>query len=368
MPPRFLLISLSFLLLAPVTLPADTDAESLIQRYDLRVADQPVSDRSDWQPPKKVLVAGADHQRLNWLREAVPTVELHGVADSEEALEYIEDADALIGLCSGKLLDAGKNVRWIQMMTAGVERCISLEQITEREPLVTSMARVTGPVIAEHVLALVLSLSRGLYPYAQEQLVGNWSPDAPGENGMQVIQGKTMLIVGLGGIGTETARRAHALGMKVTAIRASRPEGPDYVSKVGLPDDLDEMIVEADVVVNALPLTDDTRNLFDAGLFERMKSTALFINVGRGGTVVTDDLVEALQNGDIAGAGLDVTEPSPLPQDHPLWIAPNTIITPHVAARSDLGREARWQVVRENLRRYTAGEPMISVVDLERGY
>lgn len=356
------------LLLTTALVHADADVETLISHYDLQVADSPVSERADWQTPRKILIAGADHQRLNWLREAVPDVELVGVANNEEALEAVGDADALVGLCSAKLLDAGKDIRWIQMMTAGVERCINLEQVEERKPLITNMARVTGPVIAEHILGLMFALTRGLYPYAQEQLVGNWNPNAPGENGMQVIQGKTMLVVGLGGIGTETARRAHALGMRVTAIRASRPEGPDYIEKVGLPEDLDEMITEADVVVNALPLTDDTSDLFDARLFERMKPTALFINVGRGGTVVTDDLIQALKNGDIAGAGLDVTEPSPLPQEHPLWIAPNTIITPHVAARSDLGREARWQVVRENLRRYAAGKPMLSVVDLERGY
>ena len=124
----------------------------------------------------------------------------------------------------------------------------------------------------------------------------------------------------------------------------------------------------ADVVVNAAPLTAATTDLFDAGFFRAMKSSAYFINVGRGRSVVTADLIQALEQGDIAGAGLDVTEPEPLPADHPLWTAPNVIITPHVAAGSDRRIERLWIVMRENLRRYVAGEPMLSVVSVERGY
>jgi phosphoglycerate dehydrogenase-like enzyme len=177
-----------------------------------------------------------------------------------------------------------------------------------------------------------------------------------------------MLVVGLGGIGTEVARRASALGMTVTATRASSRKGPDFVSYVGLSDELLELAAKADVVVNSLPLTPQTTGLFDAGFFAAMKPTAYFINVGRGKSVVTDDLLLALKEGHIAGAGLDVTEPEPLPSDHPLWMQPNVIITPHISAGSDLRIERLWIVMRENLRRYVAGEPMLSVVDVDRGY
>jgi phosphoglycerate dehydrogenase-like enzyme len=177
-----------------------------------------------------------------------------------------------------------------------------------------------------------------------------------------------MLVVGLGGIGTEVARLASAAEMRVIGIRSSRRSGPPFVDRVGLTEDLAEFSAEADVVVNCLPMTPDTADIFDAALFNLMKPTAFFVNVGRGGTVDTDALVTALSLGEIAGAGLDVTDPEPLPPGHPLWKAPNLIITPHYAASSDIDRERRWLLYRENLRRFVAGEPLLSVVDPGRGY
>jgi phosphoglycerate dehydrogenase-like enzyme len=185
---------------------------------------------------------------------------------------------------------------------------------------------------------------------------------------MRVVKGKTLLVAGLGGIGTEVARRGHALGMRVIATRASDRKGPEFVSYVGRPDELPKLVAEADVIVNALPLTQATQDTFDARVFSVTKRSALFINVGRGGTVDTAALIEALRSGAVGGAGLDVTDPEPLPADHPLWQAPNVIITPHVASDSDLGNARVWEIVRENLRRYVAGEKMLSVVDIERGY
>lgn len=185
---------------------------------------------------------------------------------------------------------------------------------------------------------------------------------------MTVISGKTMLVVGLGGIGGEVAKRAHALGMRVIATRATRQQKPDYVDHVGTSDELATLIGQADVVVNALPLTAETRGIFNAAMFARMKRSAYFINIGRGASVVTKDLTAALQNRTIAGAGLDVVDPEPLPKDDPLWRQPNLILTPHVSGDSDQGAGAGLRVVRENLRRYVAGERMLSVVDVGRGY
>jgi len=356
------------LLLAVPSLHAED--KELIRQYDLEVAPQPVSERNDWKPPEKVIVAYVDDQRLAWLQEAVPEIELIRVADSAQAREHIGDADALIGLCNESLLEAGNNLRWIQLYSAGVEYCVELPPIENnpKPPLITNMQRIAAPVIAEHVLGLMLALSRSLENFIRAEGSGAWRRGRDYTGDMRIVRGKTMLVVGLGGIGTETARRAHALGMRIIATRNSSREGPGFVDKVGLPPDLKDYLAEADVVVNALPLTDKTRDLFDAKHFDRMKENALFINVGRGGTVVTDDLVAALEEGKILGAGLDVTDPEPLPSDHPLWQAPNTIITPHVATWSDIENEGRWRVVRENLRRYVAGEPMLSVVDPERGY
>lgn len=156
--------------------------------------------------------------------------------------------------------------------------------------------------------------------------------------------------------------------MRVIATRNSRREGPDYVDYVGLSHELNELAAQADVVINTAPLTDQTRGIFNRTFFDAMKPTAFFISVGRGGSTVTMDLVAALTSGSIAGAGLDVTDPEPLPKGHPLWTTPRVIISPHTAGRSDKGRDRLYLMVKENLRRYVNGEPMLSVVDIERGY
>ena len=152
------------------------------------------------------------------------------------------------------------------------------------------------------------------------------------------------------------------------ATRNSGTDGPDYVAEVGLPDKLLPFAARADVIVSTLPLTPETRGLMNKAFFDAVKRGALFINVGRGGTVVTDDLVAALEDGRLGGAGLDVTDPEPLPAGHPLWRAPNVIITPHVAAGLAGDDEARWLVARENLRRYARGGRLLSEVDLAKGY
>jgi phosphoglycerate dehydrogenase-like enzyme len=155
--------------------------------------------------------------------------------------------------------------------------------------------------------------------------------------------------------------------MRVMATRNSSREGPSFVDYVGLSDELGELAGQADIIVNALPLTSATRGLFDAGLFARVKPGAYFINVGRGGTVVTDALVSALESGRLAGAGLDVTDPEPLPTEHPLWQMTNVIITPHVAW-AGFDRRFLGMLMRENIRRYLAGDALLNVVDPERGY
>ena len=349
---------------------ADEDAGSvqqIIAELDLREAPTPVRERPGWRKPQRVVVR-ADPERLAWLQSAAPGVNLVGAPTADAAAAVVGDADAAIGFCSESLLTAGRALRWIQLPYAGAERCLRIPAIAEGDILVTNAQRVYGPEIAEHTMAMLLNFSRGLYRYRNAQDARRWERGLVSEENLWELTGKTMLVVGLGGIGTEVARRAHAFGMEVIATRNSRREGPPFVSYVGLADELMTLTPRADVIVNAAPLTPATTNLFDAGFFRTMKPTAYFINVGRGRSVVTADLIRALEQGDIAGAGLDVTEPEPLPADHPLWTAPNVIITPHVAAGSDRRIERLWIVMRENLRRYVAGEPMLSVVSVERGY
>ena len=340
--------------------------ESLIQRYQLEQSTVPVKERPGWRKPRRILVGGAAVSMLPALQAVAPQVEFI-VANSSNLASQAAAADVLFGICSPQAVAAGKSVQWISLLSAGVERCVAIPAVRERNILVTNMQRLGGPVIAEHVMAMTLALARGLDLYFPAQAQHEWRRTVP-QRRVEVVQDKTMLVVGLGGIGSEVAKRAHALGMRVVATRASGRTGPDFVSYVGLPEELLKLTADADVVVNTAPLTPQTQGLFDAAFFARMKPTAYFINVARGGSVVTDALVAVLESRRIAGAGLDVTDPEPLPPDHPLWSAPNVIITPHVANDSDLGSDVELAISKENLRRYVAGERMLSVVDVARGY
>jgi len=341
----------------------------LMEERRLREGPSPTKDDAGWAKPRKVLWRNYWPERLAMLAQVAPGVEIVPFDNNEEAMASIGDADALIGTANADLLAAGKELRWVQVGSAGVERYLVIPELGSGEVLLTNGQRMASPVIGEHVMALTRALARGLNRAVAAQNDGEWQRSEIGNSApLTRLRGKTMLVVGLGGIGTEVARLAAAAGMRVTAIRNSRRSGPPFVARVGLGEDLVDYLREADVVANCLPLTPQTKGQFDAALFEAMKPTTFFINVGRGGTVNTADLVAALETGKIAGAGLDVTDPEPLPEGHPLWKAPNLIITPHFAAWSDVGRERRWLLYRENLRRFVAGERLLSVVDPVRGY
>jgi len=346
-------------------IPASPPAPALSDTLGLQAAPQPVRERPGWRPPRIVLLDDRLSDRLPSLQAVAPHVKL--ILVSAATPREIAAADAAIGVCTPEVLAQAKQLRWIQWTAAGVERCVQQPAVRERGVLLTNTQRIAAPSMAEHVLMLMLALSRNLPYYEREQHKGQWVKweEAPPSAD---LDGKTLLVVGLGGIGTEVARRAHALGMRVTATRASGRSGPDFVSYVGLPDELLKLTREADFVVNCAPLTPQTTAIFDREFFAAMKHSAYFINVGRGRSAVTADLVAALREGTIAGAGLDVVDPEPLPPDSPLWQLPNLILTPHVSGNTPVSQEQFAALLRENLRRYVAGEPMLAVVDVERGY
>lgn len=301
------------------------------------------------------------------LENNVPGIRVIQVSDVGEAMGYAQQANVFLGFCEKELLQAAPNLAWVFVFSAGVEKCLPNDAFANGDVLVTNFQKMGSPAIGEHAIAMMLALGRGLPRFGKVMQSGEWRRDLTSAPGMQIVEGKTILIAGLGGIGQQTARRAKALGMQVLATRNSSREAPDYVDYVGLAHELPELVKRADVVVNSLPLTDATTGLFDAALLDDFKPGAYFINVGRGATVVTEALQSALASGHIAGAGLDVTEPEPLPQDHPLWQMPNVIITPHISSRG-FDRESLRALVEENLRRYVAGEVLLNQVDPGRGY
>jgi phosphoglycerate dehydrogenase-like enzyme len=355
---------------------ADCDAlcdagKALVERFELRESERPVRERDDWAQPRKIVVA--DVAVADALRALAPSAEVVGVPGLRNfagMAEIIADADVLVGLCTPELVTRGQNLRWIQLLNAGADSCATIPAVAERAILVTNLQRIQGPHMAEHAIALMLALARSLPVYASEQHAGAFTRgfrELRAERPFE-IEGKTLLVIGLGGIGTEVAKRAHGLGMHVIATRNSSRSGPDYVEYVGLADEYVELASRADVVVNATPLTPATRGMFDEKFFKAIKEGALFINIGRGESVATDALVAALRSNRVAGAGLDVTDPEPLPPGHAFWTMENVIVTPHIATSSDFRNERTLALVAENLRRYVRGDKLLSVVDLAQGY
>lgn len=351
---------------APRAAPPDPQVAALGLPEDT----QPARDYPGWRRPERILVGPEVRARLPALREEFPGIEFVLVASEAEAVREAPLADAAIDLCAPQILAAGATgrLRWVQLMSAGVNRCLPLPEVQSGKIRVTAMQGVGSAALADHAMALVLALTRGLNLYLRDAQRGRWSPGLLDPQRHYELAGRTLLVVGLGGIGTEVARRAQSFGMRVIATRASGREHPAFVSHVGLPGELPALASEADVIVSCVPLTPATRGIFDARFFARMKPTAYFVNIGRGASVVTADLVRALETQRIAGAGLDVTDPEPLPADHPLWRLPNVVITPHVAWYSAALEEQRWRIARENLRRYAAGAPLLQPVDAARGY
>ncbi len=323
------------------------------------------------QTDKLTYLAGRlDEAQLAELQELAPNVVfLSGLSD-EQALARAADIDgADAHVLTADFLAAATNLRWVQSWSAGVDGYLEIEGLRDNEQIVlTNMQGVHGPAIAEHVMGSLLALTRKLPQLHAAQREGRW--DRQASAGATTLSGRTMFVVGMGGIGSQVARRAHAFDMKVLATvrNPDKKEKPAYVDRMGGAADLDEFLAESEVVVVALPLTDETRGLFDAAAFARLPAGSWFVNIGRGPIVDTDALVAALESGHLAGAALDVTDPEPLPADHVLWTMDNVIITPHVASTASLTGERRWKIIRENVRRFAAGDDFVNVVDKKTGY
>ena len=346
---------------------AELTIEQLIR--DAGLAEGPVAmrDVEGWSGARKIVVVYMPDELVGAMRTLLPAVEIVSGESPEQVVHAMPGADALIGACDRELMDAADSLVWVQITSAGAEHCLENPAFGKGGIVLSNAQKMSSPVIGEHAVALALALARQLPAYTRAMPGGTWERRSDASRSMVTLSGRTMLVVGLGGIGTEVARRGAALGMRVVGTRNSSREGPPFVEHVGLSDELFALAGEADVVVNALPLTQGTAGLLDADFFAAVKHGAIFVNVGRGGTVDTDALTAALVDGRIASAGLDVTDPEPLPADHPLWRRDDVIITPHVAARGD-ERIRHALLLVENLRRYAAGDALLNVVDPEAGY
>ena len=355
---------------------ASPAAQTVIEELNLTESTKPIAEHAGWNPKRVVvmliptLVSTSDNFETE-LQKAAGDVEL--VFDRSgsfvPAPELLIGTDGVIGFCTPPMLkNADARLLWVHNYSVGMEYCKGASDTQLEDIVFTNNKRLSGPAIAEHTIAMLMALTHNLPAYQRAQDEGKWQRELSAGVTFGELKGKTLLVVGLGGIGTEIAWRAHGLGMRVIAIRRSSHEGPDYVDYVGLTDELHSMAATADVVANALPLTPETTGVFDKAFFDAVKPGAIFLSVGRGKNTITGDLIAALESGKLFGAGLDVTDPEPLPAGNPLWHLPNVIITPHVSATGADANRRQTVIAVENLRRYVAGERMLNVVDLSRGY
>ncbi|QLC26405.1 D-2-hydroxyacid dehydrogenase [Parasphingopyxis algicola] len=321
---------------------------------------------------KKVLVSWPEPIDLSVLHAAMPDAEFTFCPLDDPAIcEALPETEIWVAggpPVSDEQLDAAKKLKWIQMFGAGLPPGVFQKRFRERGFLLSNAKGVNIDNMAEHALMFILAFARGLPTLVRRQARHEWilQTHAPTlfELGTQ-----TLGIVGYGAIGSAVARRARALGMKVWAVRRS-PSDSDIgeVDRMLGREDLPELLASVDHVLLSVPLTPDTEGMMGADQFALMKPTAYFHNIGRGKLVDQDALLAALVDGRIAGAGLDVVTPEPLPADHPLWDAPNTLITGHLAGNTPEFFPRVMAYIAKNMRRYMAGEELAGRVDLSRGY
>jgi phosphoglycerate dehydrogenase-like enzyme len=321
-------------------------------------------------PTKKVVFLSTGPARLNEseiaaLRNLAPSLDIVFPA-RDKIDEEIVDADAIIGGINREQFLKAKKLKWLQVTSAGVENYLAIPELKASDVALTNMKIIQGIEIADHAFALLLGLTRRIDLAMEWKQTETW-------NGREFrplyeLRDKTAVIVGVGGIGTQIAIRAKAFGMTVIGVDPKDIPITPYLDRTVYPDRLDEVLPEADVVFISVPHTPQTEKMIGAAQFAKMKQGAFFICVSRGKIYDAMVLVDALKSGHLQGAGVDVTDPEPLPKGHPLWKMDRVIITPHIAGRSDTEGPRYHEIFRENLVRFAKGEPLVHQVDKQKGY
>lgn len=319
--------------------------------------------------PKYVMLPPIDDDIREWaqrLRDEVPGLDVVIVEDEADAAKEVADADGVYGWVPPDVLPNVERLRLLQNPFAGPPVGWYYPELAEHSVTVSNPRGIYSDHIAHHIMMYMLALSRGLPYYSAAQAEGRWDNRAR-KRGYVDLTTSTVLINGVGGIGAEAARLCSAFGCKVIGVDP-RP-AYEIEGELIAPEELDARLPEADFVVTTVPHTPETEFMWNAERFAAMKNSAYFINIGRGMTCRLDDLVDALDNGQIAGAGLDVYEIEPLPEGHPLWQIENVILTPHIAVADAANiPERRFELIIENARRLVDGREFVNVVDKEKWY
>ena len=303
------------------------------------------------------------HRRL--LEASAPDFSFHYSSPEAVTQEELDHTDILIGNPPQGMLHGSPRLQWLQCNSAGVEPFLQ-PGVLHSKTLLTNATGAYGLAISEHMLGMLLEIFKKLHLYRDAQHQHQWQ--SLGQ--VRSIEGSTVLVLCIGDIGGEFARRVKALGAHVIGVRRTDTRCPDYADEVHLTADLDQLLPLADVVAVSLPGTRETAGLLDRRRIALMKEGAVVLNVGRGSIIDTEALCDALESGHLGGAGLDVTDPEPLPAGHRLWDIPNAVITPHISGFYHLP-ETLERIVRisaANLKAYTEGLPLKNLVDFSTGY
>jgi phosphoglycerate dehydrogenase-like enzyme len=315
----------------------------------------------------KIVIAGrANEQDVAALRQQHAGLDLVVAKPGPELLEAVADADGIyIHTVTPELLRAAKKLRWVQSQGAGVEWIANVPELVEHPAQLTNTRGAHAQTIAEHAFAMLLYLTRGLEQFVQAKRERRWAK--PGGR-LLGLSGMTLGVIGLGRIGNAIAQRGHGFDMRVVAVDVNQVPHADYVEKLWDLDGLPKLLGEADVVAVAIPQTAETRGLVSADRLAQMKQGAYLLVMSRGGIVDERAVAQALHEGRLAGAGLDVFENEPLEEGSPLWDAPNAVLTPHCSGSSRQTTELAWSIFAENTGRFVRGEPLNNLVDKRRGY
>ena len=332
--------------------------------------------------PKENLVicykqAPVDEVFVQEIREAWPQVNIVN-AGQKDVVKALEEADYFCGHVKvpinwDEIVKIGR-LRWIQSSAAGMDWCL-VPSVIESNIVITTASGALADQVAEHSLALILTSLRNIVSFFADQFdeegrfFSKQSGLCPLESGgyrnftrlsTGDLTGKTVGIVGFGGVGRRLSQLLAPFRTRILATDLFPENKPNHIEELWGPENLDKLLGESDVVVLCLPLNSTTKCMFNAEKFRIMKRGSLFVNVARGPIVVTGDLIESLKNGKLGGAVVDVTDPEPLPKDHPLWDAPNVLITPHVAGQSAVRFNTINRLFLENIRRRQSGEPFVN--------
>ncbi|GAB6100624.1 D-2-hydroxyacid dehydrogenase [Halanaerocella petrolearia] len=308
--------------------------------------------------------ADFDQSQLSSLKKMAPQVAITNLQADEVTTEMIKKADIIFGWPKKEDLKKAENLKWLHLPSAGASKYIDQSLYHNQDIILTNSSGVYGLPIAEHILGMILAFNNNLSQYFEQQQQKEWQS----VRARRDIYGSTCGIIGFGNIGREVAKRAQALGSRVLALKRTVDQVPDYVDKLYTQDEINQVLKESDYIILSLPITEETKGIISAQELQLMKKDAFLVNVGRGELVVQNDLIKALTEGWIAGAGLDVTTPEPLPEDSPLWELSNVIITPHCSGYSPTNSKRLYDIFSKNLESYMKGQPLKNRVNFRVGY